>query len=67
MTHPAVAAAKHRPIAIGTDTDTAIETADVALMRDDLLTVSEAIPLGRRTLSVIGFSIFRRCQLHPYC
>ena len=38
-------------------TDTAIETADVALMRDDLLMVAEAILLGRRTLGVIRFNI----------
>ncbi len=38
-------------------TDTAIETADVALMRDDLLMVAEAIRLGRRTLGVIRFNI----------
>ena len=38
-------------------TDTTIETADVALMRDDLLMVSEAIRLGRRTLGIIRFNI----------
>jgi len=38
-------------------TDTAIETADVALMRDDLLMVAEAVVLGRRTLGVIRFNI----------
>jgi len=38
-------------------TDTAIETADVALMRDDLMMVSEAIRLGRRTLGIIRFNI----------
>ncbi len=38
-------------------TDAAIETADVALMRDDLLMVAEAIRLGRRTLGVIRFNI----------
>ncbi len=38
-------------------TDTAIETADVALMRDDLLMVSEAVQLGRRTLGIIRFNI----------
>jgi Cd2+/Zn2+-exporting ATPase len=37
--------------------DTAIETADVALIRDDLLMVSEAIRLGRRTLGVIRFNL----------
>jgi Cd2+/Zn2+-exporting ATPase len=37
--------------------DTAIETADVALICDDLLMVSEAIRLGRRTLGVIRFNL----------
>lgn len=54
---PALAAATVG-IAMGTaGTDTAIETADVALMRDDLLMVSEAIQLGRRTLRMIRFNI----------
>ena len=41
--------------AIGSDT--AIETADMALMQDDLTRVAEAIALGRRTLSVIRFNV----------
>jgi len=54
---PALAAATVG-IAMGAaGTDTAIETADVALMRDDLLMVSEAIRLGRRTLGIIRFNI----------
>ena len=38
-------------------TDTAIETADVALMKDDLSKVGEAVHFGRRTLRVIQFNI----------
>ncbi|HCC21262.1 MAG TPA: heavy metal translocating P-type ATPase, partial [Verrucomicrobiales bacterium] len=41
--------------AIGSDT--AIETADVALMKDDLSKLAEAINLGKRTLSMIRFNI----------
>lgn len=37
--------------------DTAIETADIALMKDDLSEVAKAIHLGRRTLRVIQFNI----------
>ena len=38
-------------------TDTALETADVALMRDDLGQVAVTIRQGRRALSVIRFNI----------
>ncbi|SDT90958.1 Cd2+/Zn2+-exporting ATPase [Verrucomicrobium sp. GAS474] len=38
-------------------TDTAIETADMALMQDDLTKVADAIRLGRRTVGVIKFNI----------
>jgi Cd2+/Zn2+-exporting ATPase len=38
-------------------TDTAIETADMALMTDDLGKISEAIHLGRRALGIIKFNI----------
>lgn len=41
--------------AIGSDT--AIETADVALMKDDLGKLAEAITLGQRTLGMIRFNI----------
>jgi Cd2+/Zn2+-exporting ATPase len=54
---PAMAAATIG-IAMGAaGTDTAIETADVALMKDDLSKVAEAVHLGRRTLRVIQFNI----------
>ena len=38
-------------------TDAAIETADIALMRDDLGMIAEAVRLGRRTLGIIRFNI----------
>ena len=45
-------------IAMGTTgTDTAIETADIALMKDDLSQVAEAVALGRRTMRVIQTNI----------
>jgi Cd2+/Zn2+-exporting ATPase len=41
--------------AIGSDT--AIETADIALMNDDLTKVAEIVILGRRTLRIIRFNV----------
>ncbi|MFD2256518.1 heavy metal translocating P-type ATPase [Luteolibacter algae] len=41
--------------AIGSDT--AIETADIALMQDDLGKVAEAVLVGKRTLAIIRFNI----------
>ncbi len=38
-------------------TDAAIETADIALMRDELDGIAETIRLGRRTLGIIHFNI----------
>ncbi len=53
---PALAAASVG-IAMGRGTDAALETADVALMRDDLGSVAEAIRLGRRTLRIVRANI----------
>ncbi len=54
---PAMAAATVG-IAMGAaGTDTAIETADLALMQDDLGKIAEAIVLGRRTLRIIQANI----------
>ncbi len=41
--------------AIGSDT--AIETADIALMKDDLRKVAEAITVGRRAVGIIRFNV----------
>jgi Cd2+/Zn2+-exporting ATPase len=38
-------------------TDAAIETADVALMKDDLSKIAETVRLGRQTLGIIRFNI----------
>ena len=54
---PALAAATVG-IAMGAaGTDAAIETADVALMRDDLHQIPVAISLGRRTLRIVRINI----------
>lgn len=54
---PAMAAATVG-IAMGVaGTDTAIETADIALMQDDLSKIAEAITLGRRTVRIIQVNI----------
>ena len=37
--------------------DTAIETADLALMKDDLRKLAEAITVGRRALRIIRFNV----------
>ena len=41
--------------AIGSDT--AIETADIALMKDDLRKVAETVRIGRRTVRIIQFNV----------
>ena len=45
-------------IAMGTGTDVAIETADLTLVRGDLLVAADAIRLSRRTLRTIKGNLF---------
>jgi Cu+-exporting ATPase len=45
-------------IAIGTGTDIAVEAADLALMRGDLLGVVDAIALSRRTMRTMRQNLF---------
>ena len=54
---PAMASASIGIAMGGAGTDTAIETADIALMQDDLGKVAEAIRLGHRTVRIIQANI----------
>jgi Cu+-exporting ATPase len=54
---PALAAA-NVSFAIGAGSDVAIEAADITLVRNDLMSVADAISLSRRTLSKVRQNLF---------
>lgn len=54
---PAMAAASVSVAMGAAGTDTAIETADIALMQDNLLEIAKTIRLGRRTVRIIKGNI----------
>tara|TARA_Y100001936_G_scaffold156173_1_gene152415 strand:- start:2065 stop:4458 length:2394 start_codon:yes stop_codon:yes gene_type:complete len=54
---PALAAA-HVSFAIGSGSDIAIEAADITLIRNDLISIADAISLSQRTLNKIRQNLF---------
>ena len=54
---PALATA-NVSFAIGAGSDVAIEAADITLVRDDLMSVADAVSLSRRTLSKVRQNLF---------
>ena len=54
---PALATA-NVSFAIGAGSDVAIEAADITLVRDDLMSVADAVSLSRRTLSKVHQNLF---------
>ncbi len=55
---PALVPGRYRPVAIGTGTDVAVESADIVLMRGDLNEVPAAIALSRAAIRNIRQNLF---------